>query len=172
MIRILDESPILVGLGANLPSHAGPPRDTLTAAMQHLARAGLGIKACSSFWKTRPVPDSDQPWYVNATALIDEATAPPPARLLAILHEVEAAFGRTRSTVNAARSLDLDLLAYGSCLSEDPALTLPHPRLHERAFVLVPLAEIVPEWVHPANGLSVKTMIARLPAGQEILPDL
>lgn len=172
MIRILDEGPILIGLGANLPSLAGPPRETLVAAMQQLARSGLGIKACSSFWKTRPVPDSNQPWYVNATALIDAATAPPPERLLAILHEVEAAFGRTRSVVNAARSLDLDLLAYGSRLSGDPALTLPHPRLHERAFVLVPLAEIVPDWVHPASGLSVKAMIARLPAGQEILPDL
>ena len=94
-----------------------------------------------------------------------------PADLLVCLHAVEVRFGRVRRAVNAARVLDLDLLAYGSQVSapgESPIL--PHPRLAERAFVLLPLAELAPDWRHPVSGLSVAELAARLPPGQTARP--
>src|SRR5579871_5254053 len=102
---------VLIGLGANLPSIYGEPPATLRAALDRLAAAGVKISRRSRFWHSAPVPVSDQPWYVNAVAAIE--TDLPPEPLLALLHEVEAEFGRVRSVVNAPRLIDLDLLAYG-----------------------------------------------------------
>src|SRR5579859_4168933 len=102
---------ILIGLGANLPSIYGEPPATLRAALDRLAAAGVKIGRRSRFWHSAPVPVSDQPWYVNAVAAVE--TDLPPERLLALLHEVEAEFGRVRGIVNAPRLIDLDLLAYG-----------------------------------------------------------
>jgi 2-amino-4-hydroxy-6-hydroxymethyldihydropteridine diphosphokinase len=111
------------------------------------------------------VPISDQPWYVNA--VVEAATALAPEALLALLHEVEREFGRVRREVNAARILDLDLLAYGDLVRDGPGPpVLPHPRLAERAFVLLPLADLRPDWRHPATGESIRALIARLPADQ------
>ena len=104
--------PILIGLGANLPSpEHGPPVATLEAAVAALAARGLAIRARSRWWESAPVPISDQPWYVNGVVEVETALAP--EALLALLHEVEAEFGRHRSVPNAPRVLDLDLLAYG-----------------------------------------------------------
>jgi 2-amino-4-hydroxy-6-hydroxymethyldihydropteridine diphosphokinase len=160
------EEPILVALGANLPSPIhGPPLATLEAAVGALAAAGLEIRARSGWWESPPVPVSDQPWYVNG--VVEIGTRLGPEALLAKLHEIEAAFGRVRGLRNAARVLDLDLLAYGSMLRDGPEPPLlPHPRLAERGFVLRPLAQIRPDWRHPVSGLSVRELIARLPAGQ------
>src|SRR5262249_54008768 len=154
--------PVLIGLGANLPSPVhGSPRQTLEAAVRALARRGLTIRARSRWWERAPVPASDQPWYVNGVAEL--AGAPEPEALLALLHAVEAEFGRLRSVPNAPRILDLDLLAYGGLLRAGPIPPiLPHPRLAERAFVLRPLAEIRPDWRHPATGLDLTRMIAGL----------
>jgi 2-amino-4-hydroxy-6-hydroxymethyldihydropteridine diphosphokinase len=162
--------PILIGMGANLPSPVhGSPRQTLEAALQALARRGLEIRARSRWWESAPVPASDQPWYVNGVAEL--ARAPDPEALLALLHEVEAEFGRLRSVPNAPRILDLDLLAYGALLRPGPAPPiLPHPRLAERAFVLRPLAEIRPGWRHPSTGLDIARMIAALPGDQVARP--
>ena len=158
---------ITVGLGGNLPSCHGMPRRTLEAALSYLDNEGIRILRCSRFWKTAPVPASDQPWFVNAVALVDTPLAP--ADLLAALHAVEAVFGRQRGGVNAARCLDLDLLAYGRRI-ESGIVMLPHPRLAERAFVLLPLREVAPEWRHPLDGRTVEQMIADLPPGQQALP--
>ena len=162
--------PILVALGANLPSPIhGPPVATLEAALGALQAAGLKILARSCWWESPPVPASDQPWYVNGVVEIETALGP--EALLAKLHEIEAAFGRVRSLRNAARVLDLDLLAYGCLVREGPeAPLLPHPRMAERGFVLRPLAEIRPGWHHPVTGLALSTLIARLPPGQLVRP--
>src|SRR5579859_3093481 len=109
--ELAEDRLILIGLGANLPSPYGEPPATLRAALERLAQAGVKTLRRSRFWHSAPVPMSDQPWYVKAVAAIE--TDLPPDRLLALLHEVEAEFGRVRGIVNAPRLIDLDLLAYG-----------------------------------------------------------
>ena len=161
---------ILLGLGANLahPDH-GTPRETLLAALDAIRAEGVGIAACSPWYRSAPVPPSDQPWFVNGVAALE--TALPPDRLLALLHRVEAHFGRIRRERNEARVIDLDLLAYNDRVSgegEEPAL--PHPRLAERAFVVLPLAALAPDWRHPQSGLSARELAARLPADQVAEP--
>ena len=151
---------ILIALGANLPSAAGPPAATLKDALVRLANRGVKIRALSSFYESPAWPDPADPVFVNAVALVE--TALQPVELLALLHGIETAHGRLRSTVNAPRSLDLDLLDYDGRLISD-GVTLPHPRLAQRAFVLVPLAEIAPAWRHPVTGQSVGELLDGLP---------
>ncbi len=162
---------ILIGLGANLPSMAGPPRATLEAALGRLGDAGIKVVAHSRWYRTAPVPVSDQPLFVNGVAVIETALAPLP--LLAALHKVEDAFGRQRSVANAARTLDLDILDYAGRVEAGADLILPHPRLQDRAFVLLPLAEVAPGWRHPILGRRVEALISTLPANQtaEALPE-
>lgn len=162
--------PILLGLGANLPSPThGSPIETLESALRRLQAMGLEVGARSRWWESAPIPVSDQPWYVNG--VVELATEREPEPLLALLHEVEAEFGRVRSYPNAPRVLDLDLLAYGTLIRRGPKPPLlPHPRLAERAFVLLPLREIKPDWRHPLSGRSLDEMITALPTGQIVRP--
>jgi 2-amino-4-hydroxy-6-hydroxymethyldihydropteridine diphosphokinase len=160
---------ILIGIGSNLPSpRYGPPRDVLAAALAEIAAADIGIATRSAWYRSEPVPRSDQPWFVNAVTAV--TTDLGPHDLLAALQGLEEKFGRTRSEKNAARVLDLDLLDHHSQLVETPSLVLPHPLLHERRFVLVPLAEIAPDWRHPRLGLTAKQLLARLGAAQPVEP--
>lgn len=169
-----DSEAIYIGLGANLPHpRYGSPQRTLEAALADLARRGLATRRLSPWYRTAPVPASDQPWYVNAVAEI----APDPLNsdrspdaVLADLHAVEDAFGRVRSVPNAARFIDLDLLDYqGKIAPGGPGrATLPHPRLGGRAFVLRPLADLAPGWRHPVTGASISSLIAALPTDQLI----
>ena len=139
--------PCFIALGANL----GNPVATVQAAILALRKLPqTEFIAASSLYRTAPVGLKHQPDFINAVVQL-VAVAPAPT-LLQTLFEIEARFGRRRSVKNAPRTLDLDLLLYGDQLSDDPQLTLPHPRLHERAFVLAPLAEIAPQLVIPGRG--------------------
>ena len=153
---------ILIGLGANLPSpDHGPPQATLAAALEALEACGAKTVRRSPWYESAPVPPSGQPWYVNAVAEVESALSPP--ALLNALLDVEAGFGRVRGVRNASRTVDLDLLDYRGLVS-GPAQQpeLPHPRLHERAFVLLPLRDLAPGWRHPGSGRRVESLIEAL----------
>lgn len=156
---------IFIALGANLPSRFGTPADTIAAAYDALENHGLNIVDKSRIWLTAPVPVSDQPWYHNAVASVQ--TGLDSFELLSLLHKVEAEFGRERFERNEPRVLDLDLIAYNNEIVDRPSLIVPHPRLHERAFVLLPLKDIAPEWMHPMTGKSIDAMLEQIPAEQQ-----
>ncbi len=157
---------IVIGLGANLSSpRYGGPRGACEAALNALRAAGIEVLRCSRWYRSAPVPVSDQPWFVNAVAEV--RTGLSAAELLDLLHGIERAMGRVREARNEARIIDLDILIYGETISglgETPVL--PHPRLAERAFVVLPLAELAPDWRHPGSGRSLQEMIRALPADQ------
>ena len=156
---------ILVALGSNLPSAAGDPLATCQAALKALAERGIETLSHSHWYETAPIPASDQPWFVNGVATM--STTLDPQALLQRLHAIEHEFARTRSIPNAARTLDLDLLSYEEKQIANSMLTLPHPRLHERSFVLYPLRDVAPTWRHPLLGLTPDEMISKLPSGSE-----
>ncbi|MBI2277345.1 MAG: 2-amino-4-hydroxy-6-hydroxymethyldihydropteridine diphosphokinase [Dechloromonas sp.] len=136
-----------VALGANL----GDPASTIRAAFGALANLPESrVVHCSSLYRTAPVGIAAQPDFVNAVAMLETALAP--ETLLEALLEVEQRFGRIRAEKNGPRTLDLDLLLYDDQFVDQPHLTLPHPRLHLRAFVLQPLAELTPDLIIPGRG--------------------
>jgi len=150
---------ILIALGANLPSPAGPPTATLRAALARLEEQGVKILSVSSFYETPAWPDPAQPAFVNAVAAVESTLQP--VELLTLLHGVETDFGRLRSAPNAPRTLDIDLLDYDGKRMTDGVM-LPHPRMAERSFVLVPLAQVAPNWRHPVTGEAVRDLLIRL----------
>lgn len=174
----------LVALGANLPFAGEPPETTLRRAVKALSEEGLSVLAVSRFYATPCFPAGAGPDYVNAAAVLDAGAEADPASLLARLQKIESDFGRERTFRWGMRTLDLDLLALGDSVLPDVAtqdawrnlapeaqaraapalLILPHPRVQDRAFVLVPLADVAPDWVHPRTGLTVREMLAALPA--------
>ena len=125
------------------------------------ALGGCEVLAVSRWYTSPAWPPSDQPDYVNGAVLL--ATTLPPMALLRALQAIEAAGGRQRSVPNAARTLDLDIIDYDGQMCDTPAVVLPHPRAHERDFVLLPLADVAPGWRHPRLGCSVEALSARLP---------
>jgi 2-amino-4-hydroxy-6-hydroxymethyldihydropteridine diphosphokinase len=160
---------ILVSIGANLPAPDGAsPLETCRRAAAALdALPGLRLRGLSRWYETAPVlapgePAGSPPAYVNGVAHLVGA-AVDPAELLAQLMTIEAAAGRVRGVRNAPRVLDLDIVAMSALVREAPDPVLPHPRAHQRAFVLVPLAEVAPRWVHPVLGQAVEALIAGLP---------
>lgn len=150
-----------IGMGANLPSSAGPPEATLAAAAERLAMLGRGA-ARSSLYSTEPVGYAEQPRFVNAVlALETELSA---RALLDALMRVEKEFGRDRvnAVSNGPRTLDLDILLFGDCVMDEPGLRVPHPRLAERQFVLEPLNEITPEAIDPRSGATIAELLRKL----------
>jgi len=155
---------VFLGLGSNL----GAREETLRRARGALQARGFETRRSSSLYLTEPVGGPPQEWYVNQVLAGETSLAP--AGLLSVCQQVEQAFGRTRGVKDAPRTLDVDLLLYGDELRDGPELLLPHPRLHERRFVLVPLAEIAPELRHPRVGLTVRELLARCPDRSRVLP--
>ena len=167
------EERIIIGLGANLPTPAHrTPKKVLVAALAMLPLFGIVIARRSRWYRSAPVPASDQPWFTNAVVTVSSALAP--AELLAALHRIEDVLGRQRGERWAARPVDLDLIAYGSQVIEEAksgdGLRLPHPRMHERAFVLRPLREIAPDWHHPKTGVGIDYLCDNLESDQVAIP--
>ena len=158
---------VLIGIGANLPSTYGNPRETCAAALEILRDIGVAPVKQSRWYESAPLPAVDQPWFVNGVAVVD--TALDAVGLLDALHLIEDQFGRTRESRWAARTLDLDLLDYRGQLRDDgPPPQLPHPRMAERGFVLLPLADVAPGWRHPRLDRTVEDLIADLDPAQTV----
>jgi len=147
---------ILIALGANLPSRAGPPAATLRAAIRELQQGGVVPTKISRFFETVAWPDPADPPFVNA--VVEVRTALAPGDLLSRLHRIEQSFGRERGEPNAPRTLDLDIIDYDGRVEAGPP-RLPHPRIEQREFVLVPLRDIAPDWHHPVSHRSVGELI-------------
>ena len=146
----LDEA-VIVALGSNLPGGFASSAALLDAAVALLSEAGLPVLAHSRWWRSAAWPDPAGPEYRNGVALVEASGDA--ASVLSALLSVEARLGRVRDVRNAPRTLDLDLIAFGRLVLNEPGLVLPHPRAHQRLFVMGPLAEIAPAWRHPALGL-------------------
>jgi 2-amino-4-hydroxy-6-hydroxymethyldihydropteridine diphosphokinase len=145
---------VFVALGSNLESPVTQIHNGF-AELGNLPKTKL--VACSSLYRSAPVGNVNQPYFINAVAKLDTRLAP--RRLLAALLEIERRHGRRREFPNAPRTLDLDLLLYGDLIHHEPGMTIPHPRMHQRAFVLSPLHEIAPDSVVPGIG-SVAELLA------------
>ncbi|WP_293959933.1 2-amino-4-hydroxy-6-hydroxymethyldihydropteridine diphosphokinase [Sneathiella sp.] len=159
---------ILIALGANMPHpEHGDPVNTLAAAVRDIANT-VSLMGQSSWYRTAPVPVSDQPWFANAVISVE--TDMQPDDLLARLHGIEEDFGRVRRQKWEARVLDLDLLVFHDLVTENrdqgAEIVLPHPQMQKRAFVLAPIAEIAPEWRHPVSNLAAQELLSRLPSEQ------
>ena len=161
---------ILIALGGNLPHPVhGPPRATLEAVLRAMPAAGITVLRRSRWYRSTPVPASDQPDFVNGMVAV--ATGRGPEELLLALHRLEREFGRVRGTRNAARTLDLDLIDYdGQIRDGGTPPTLPHPRMGARPFVLQPLIDIAPAWRHPVTGRTAAEMLAALPMEGRAIP--
>ncbi|THD75292.1 MAG: 2-amino-4-hydroxy-6-hydroxymethyldihydropteridine diphosphokinase [Phenylobacterium sp.] len=159
---------MVVALGSNLAGDFASSEALLEAALARFPQAGLPVLARSGWWRSAAWPDPSQAEYRNGVALV-EATQGPRA-VLEALFSIEQAFERTREARNAPRTLDLDLIAYGRQVIDAPGLVLPHPRAHDRLFVMGPLAEIAPGWVHPVLERTAADLAATATVGRDAGP--
>ena len=163
----LDEA-IILAVGGNLAGDYPSLEALLEAALSAILSAKLRIVRRSGWWRSAAWPDPGAPAYLNGVAIVETGLSPP--ELLARILGLEATFGRSRAEPNAPRTLDIDLIAYGRSVIDQPGLTVPHPRAHERLFVMGPLAEIAPEWVHPVLGSTAAELAASATIGVDARP--
>lgn len=183
---MVEKNTAIIALGANLPHLDSSPLSSLKKALACLCEYGLDVIALSRFYQTASFPPGSGPDFINAAAMLSIPEQMSPHALLDVLHNVEARFARARKARWGARTLDLDLIAFGDTILPDIAgyntwknlapdaqkntspqdLILPHPRLQDRAFVLVPLLEIAPNWVHPVLHKNVATLCAERPKAE------
>jgi 2-amino-4-hydroxy-6-hydroxymethyldihydropteridine diphosphokinase len=147
----------LLGLGSNIE----PRRDYLKLALKELRREPLKLVKASSLYETEPMDVKDQAFFLNMGAEIE--TALEPEALLERLKEIEFLAGKKVERRRGPRTLDLDLWFHDDLVMESDNLTLPHPKMAERPFVLIPMDEIAPDWKHPLNGLTASEMLGRIP---------
>ena len=159
---------VLIALGSSLAGRFASREALLEAALDNFPAAGLRLLKRSAWWRSASWPDPGMPDYLNGLALVETALSP--HQTLMALRRIEAAFGRRRDASNAPRPLDLDLIAHGRLVLEEPALTLPHPRAHERLFVMGPLAEIAPAWRHPLLGETAAALSVKATVGADARP--
>lgn len=158
---------MVVALGCSLPGSYPSREALLEAAVAALALEGLAVAERSAWWTSAAWPDPTAPAYLNGVVLVEAEAAPD--EVLAALHRIEACFGRIRAEPNAPRTLDLDLIAHGRTVLEG-AVVVPHPRAHERLFVMGPLAQIAPAWRHPVNGRTATDLAANAGVGADATP--
>lgn len=151
---------IIIAYGANLNSSIGAPEKTYAKLPEILLQHGIEVLKASPLYKTAPVPVSDQPDYYNGVLTVQAALQP--VDLLKALHVIEKALGRNRTVQNAARGIDLDVIAYDDVVTAAGAVIIPHPRMHDRDFVLRPLCDIAPDWQHPARMRTAKQLLNAL----------
>ncbi len=152
---------VYLGLGSNL----GDRKANLKKALQLLGER-LQIEQVSSFYETEPVGHAEQPMFFNAVCRAETELGP--LQLLSLIKGIEATLGRVPGFANSPRSIDVDILFYGDLVVETTELTIPHPRIKERAFVLIPLLEIAPQLVHPVSGESISDLAARVPGKEDV----
>lgn len=148
---------IYISLGANVPSRVGSPDVTLRAALEELKARGVRVLKVSSLYLTPAWPNESDPPFVNAIAEV--GTNLGPNAFLKLLLSVEKSFGRVRKVKWEPRCLDLDIVDFGGLITDEIELSLPHPRLQDRAFVLWPLFEICPDWRHPDTGATIPELL-------------
>lgn len=165
--KFLQAKMLLLAIGGNVAGHWGCPRQTFARACRELEQGGVAIVRVSHLFMTKPVGDTPQPSYLNAVILAKACIAP--AALLRFLKRLERRAGRRTARASASRPLDLDILDYGGRRIGRPSrrrtrgsLILPHPEMHLRAFVLVPLLDVAPAWRHPISGRAGKALLAQL----------
>lgn len=158
---------MVVALGCSLPGSYPSREALLDAAVEALAIEGLSVASRSGWWTSAAWPDPTAPAYLNGVVLVE--TAASATETLAALHRIEARFGRVRAGANAPRTLDLDLIAHGRTVLRG-AVVVPHPRAHERLFVMGPLAQIAPDWRHPVSGRTAADLAADASVGADATP--
>jgi len=158
---------VVVALGCSLPGSYPSREALLEAALIVLASEGLAVMGRSAWWTSAAWPDPTAPAYLNGVALVE--TERSAEATLAVLHGIEARFGRVRAEANAPRTLDLDLIAHGRTVLKG-AVVVPHPRADERLFVMGPLAQIAPDWRHPVSGRTAADLAACASVGGDATP--
>jgi 2-amino-4-hydroxy-6-hydroxymethyldihydropteridine diphosphokinase len=161
------EQAVVIAMGCSLPGSYPSREALLEAALEALADEGLTVTARSAWWTSAAWPDPATPAYLNGVVLVETALSA--EEVMAALHRIEARFGRVRAEANAPRTLDLDLIAHGRTMLEG-AVVVPHPRAHERLFVMGPLAQIAPEWRHPVSGRTAADLAATAAVGADAKP--
>lgn len=162
------DAAVIVALGCNDKGDWSSCAEALEAALARFRPEGVDVLARSSWWTSQAWPDPSDPPFLNGVVMVSTAHEAPD--LMRTLGRIEDLFGRVRTRLNAPRTLDLDLVAYGRLSGDLDGLILPHPRAADRRFVMGPLAEVAPDWVHPVNGRAARDLALTATVGRDARP--